>query len=88
MQGGRARQHAALLGHEDIMDGEVVRPRAAQAPDVPGVEQLGLGDRHEQVARLRLPVLQPSGMAILDDLGVRGHPGGMPAAGAEALLGL
>ena len=29
------------------MDGEVVRPCAAQALDVPGIEQLGLGDRHE-----------------------------------------
>ena len=68
------------------MDGEVMCPRAAQAPDVPGIEQLSLGDRHEYIAGLRLPVLQPSGVAILNDLGVRCHPGGMPAARAEALL--
>ena len=44
---GRAREHTTLLRHEDIVDGEVVRPRAAQAPHVPGIEQLGLGHRHE-----------------------------------------
>ena len=78
-------KHAALLWHEDVMHGEVVRTRAAQAPDMPGVKPLGFTDRHEQVARLRLAIVQQPGMAILDDLGVRGHPGGMPAARAETL---
>ena len=79
------RQHAALRRYEDLMHGEVVRPRAAHAADVPGIQALGLGDRHEQVARLRFPGVQSSGIAVLDDLGVRCHPGGMPAARAEAL---
>ena len=56
------------------MHGEVVRPCATQTPDVPGIEQLGFGDRHEEVAGLRLPVRQQSGLAVLNDLGVRGHP--------------
>src|SRR5882672_5798394 len=53
---------------------------------MPGIKSLGLADRYEQVARLRLTVLQQSGTAVLDDLSMRGHPGGMSAACAETLL--
>src|SRR5262245_25036383 len=53
---------------------------------MPGVKTLGLADWYEEVTRLRLTVLHQSRAAVLDDLGVRGHPGGMPAARAEPLL--
>src|SRR3989449_432628 len=82
---GRGRQNGALRGHEDVVHGEVVSPGAAQAPHVPGVGKLGLGDRDEEVAPLRLSVRLQSELAVLDDLGVRGHPRGMPATRAEAL---
>src|SRR5262249_1552674 len=50
-------QHRARRGNEDIVYGEMVSPRAAHAPDMPGVEQLGFGRAHEQVELLRLTVL-------------------------------
>ncbi len=57
---------------------------APHAAHLPGVEQLGLGHRHEHVARLRLALVEPH-LAVLDDLRMRGDPRGIPAAGAEAL---
>ena len=72
------------VGHEDVVHGEVMRARAAHAAHVPGVEQLGLGDRHEEVARLRQIALEPD-LAVLDDLRVGRDPRGVAAAGAEAL---
>ena len=78
------RQHRARGRDEDVVHREVVGASAAHAAHLPGVEDLGLGDRHEEVARLRLAVLE-SGRAVLEDLGVGGDPGRMPAAGAEAL---
>ena len=60
---------------------KMVRPGAAQAAHLPGVEELRLSHRNEQVARLRLPVFQPARLAVLDDEGVRRHPRGVPAAG-------
>jgi hypothetical protein len=78
------REHGALGRHEHVLHREVVRAGAAHPARVPGVEQLGLADRHEHVARLgrRHP---PAHLTVLDDLRVRGHPRGVPAAGAEAL---
>src|SRR5436309_15843326 len=51
---------------------------------MPGVQQLGLGRRHEQVALLGLTVLEPE-LAVLKDLGARCQPCGMPASRAEPL---
>ena len=71
-------------GHEDVVDREVMGAGAPHAAHVPGVEQLRLGDRHEHVARLGRLALHPH-LAVVDDLRVGGHPGGVSAAGAEAL---
>ena len=62
----------------------MVRAGAAHPARVPGVEQLRLGDRHEEVARLRQIALHPD-LAVLDDLGVGRDPRGVAAAGAEPL---
>ena len=78
------RQHGALGRDEDVVHREVVGAGAAHATHLPGVEDLGLGDRHEEVARLRLAPLEP-GRAVVEDLGVGGDPGRVTAAGAEAL---
>src|SRR4029434_9952722 len=74
----------ALRSHKDIIHGEMVSPRATHAPDMPGVKQLGLRRRHEQVELLGLTVLEPE-LAVLEDLRARREPGGMPATGAESL---
>src|SRR4029434_5343410 len=50
----------------------------------PGVKQLGLRCRHEQVELLGLTVLQPE-LSVLEDLRARREPGGMPAARTESL---
>ena len=71
-------------GTKTSLHGEMVSPRAAHAPDIPCVEQLGLRRRHEQVELLGLAVLQPE-LAILEDLRARREPGGMPATRAESL---
>ncbi len=51
---------------------------------MPGIEQLGLGRRHEQVALFGLTIFK-SGLAVLEDMGARRQPGGVPATRAEAL---
>src|SRR5262249_60154655 len=79
-----ACENGAPLGHETIRPGEVISPRAAHAPDMPGVEQLGLGCRYEQVALFWLTVLKPE-LAVLKDLGAGCQPSGMPATRAESL---
>lgn len=53
---------------------------------MPGIEQLNVVNRHKQVARFRLIVVQQSGPIIFDDLRMRRHPRGMPATGAEPLF--
>src|SRR5262249_23966915 len=77
-------EHRALGGHEDVVYGEMVSPCAAHTPDMPGVEQFGLGRRHEQVELFRLAVLEP-GLAVLKDLGASREPCGVSAARAESL---
>ena len=64
----------------------MVRPGAAQAAYVPGIEQFHVVGRDEQVTRFRLAAFQLPGLAVLDNEGVRGHPGGVLAAGTEALV--
>ena len=63
----------------------MVSPRAAHAPDMPCVEQLGLAPP----ARTgRVAPVAPScslRLAVLEDLRARREPGGMPATGAEPL---
>src|SRR5262249_61805403 len=61
-----------------------MRARAAHAAGVPGVEQLGLGDRHEHVARLGRLAFHAD-LTVLEDLRVRRDLRRVPAAGAEAL---
>jgi hypothetical protein len=60
----RDRRDGARVGHEDVAHREVVRAGAAHAPDA-RCRALAFGDGHEQVARLRLAVLEltrPSSM--------------------------
>jgi hypothetical protein len=40
-------QHRALGRDKDVVDGEVMGTRTAHPSDLPGVESLGLVDRHE-----------------------------------------
>ena len=57
-EGRRHGEDGALGGHEDVLHGEVVGPRAPHAVHAPGVEQLGVGSRHEHVTRLRLTLVE------------------------------
>src|SRR5215212_6446669 len=77
-------EEGALRRHEHILDLEVMSPRAAHTSRIPRVEKLDLRDRHEEIPRFRLSVLQPH-VAILDDLRVHRDPGRVSATGAEAL---
>ena len=78
-------EHGALGRHEDVVDGEMMRPRAAHAADLPRVADRRLAARHEEISRLGLPVRLAADLALVDHLAVRRDPRRVPAPGAVAL---